>query len=89
MKVTITNVTGSQKEEALLDKDSGVIEFKSGEISHVFYEKQLNKSIFVVKEAKKEEPKPLEVKQEVEEVKVSSANQSEPRQEKKTSKKSK
>lgn len=50
MKVIITNATGSQHEEALLDKDSGVIEFKSGEISHVLFEKQFNKRIFVVNE---------------------------------------
>jgi hypothetical protein len=84
MKVIVTNVTGSQKEEALLDKDSGVLEFKSGEISHVFYEKTMNKSIYVVKEAKREE-----VKQEAPKVEQSSEVQSEPRQEKKPSKKSK
>lgn len=55
MKIIVTNATRSQKLEALLDKDSGVIEFKDGEISHVLHEKSMNKTIFVVKEAKKEE----------------------------------
>lgn len=57
MKIIITNVTGSQKEEALLDKDSGVIEFKDGRISHVSHELSKNKEIFVMKEVKKEEVK--------------------------------
>jgi hypothetical protein len=56
MKVIVTSVTGSSVREALLDKDSGVLEFKDGEISHVLYEKQLNKSIHVVKDAPKESP---------------------------------
>lgn len=83
MKVIVTNVTGSQKQEGLLDKDSGVIEYTTGEITHVLYEKQMNKTIFVVKEAKREEVKP-----QAEEVKAPSTEQSEPRQEKKTKKKS-
>jgi hypothetical protein len=60
MKVIVTNVTGSSVREALLDKDSGVLEFKDGEISHVLYEKQMNKSIHVVKDAPKVEPRPEE-----------------------------
>lgn len=63
MKVTITNATGSQKQEALLDKDSGVIEYPNGEISHVLYEKQFNKSIFVVKEQKAEKLPEVEAKE--------------------------
>lgn len=58
MKVIITNATGSQKHEALLDKDSGVIEYKDGDISHVLFEKQMNKTIQVMKDAPKIEPKP-------------------------------
>lgn len=64
MKVIITSVTGANKQEALLDKDSGIIEYKNGEISHVLYEKQFNKSIFVVKDAPKEEPKKVEASEE-------------------------
>lgn len=58
MKVLIVNPTGSQKLEALLDKDSGVIEFANGEISHVLHEKNMYKTIFVVKDEPK--PKPVE-----------------------------
>lgn len=57
MKVTVKNVTGSQNEEALLDKDSGVLEFKDGRISHVLFELNFSKQIHVVKEVKKEEVK--------------------------------
>lgn len=57
MKVTVKNVTGSQNEEALLDKDSGVLEFKDGRISHVLFELNFQKQIFVMKDAKKEEVK--------------------------------
>lgn len=57
MEVTVTNTTGSQNEEALLDKDSGVLEFKDGRISHVLFELNFNKQIYVVKEVKKEEVK--------------------------------
>jgi hypothetical protein len=46
MKITITNATGSQKDEAELDPTSGVIVFESGEISHVLFEKNFNKTIF-------------------------------------------
>lgn len=72
MKVYIQNATGSQKAEAMLDKDSGVIEFKNGEISHVLFEKQSGKTIFAYEEGvhcklvKKEEPK-VEAKEEVKE----------------------
>lgn len=53
MKVIITNATGSGPVEAMLDKDSGIIEYKTGEISHVLHEKSYNKIIFVVKDAPK------------------------------------
>jgi hypothetical protein len=59
MKIIVTNATGSQKQEALLDKDSGVIEFNDGEISHVLHEKNMSKTIFVVKDAKKEIIEPV------------------------------
>lgn len=76
MKVKITSATGSSCIEALLDKDSGVIEFASGEISHILYEKSYGKKIEVVKDAKKEAPK--------EEVKATPAEQSEARPVKKS-----
>lgn len=76
MKITVTSATGISC-EALLDKDSGVIEFKDGEISHVLFEKQFNKKIMVLKDAPKEEP----------ESSVPSAEQSEPRPAKKTKRK--
>jgi hypothetical protein len=50
VKVIVINATGSQKLEALLDKTSGVIEFKDGEISHVLHEKNMNKTILACKE---------------------------------------
>lgn len=56
MKVIVTTATG-REEEALLDKDSGVLEFKDGEISHILFEKQFNKKIMVYVEPKKEEVK--------------------------------
>lgn len=54
MKVLITSATGSSCLEALLDKDSGIVEFANGEISHVLYEKNFGKKIVIVKDAKKE-----------------------------------
>lgn len=57
MKITVTNSTGSACEEALLDKDSGVIEYKDGRISHVLFELGFNKTIKVFNEPKKVEPK--------------------------------
>lgn len=51
MKVVITNVTGSVVEHASLHIQSGVLQFDSGEISHVLYEKQFNKLIKIVEEA--------------------------------------
>lgn len=59
MKVIVTSATGAIKEEALLNKESGVLEFESGEISHILYEKNLNKTIFAVKEEKKKEVEPV------------------------------
>lgn len=56
MKVHVTSPTNISR-EGLLDKDSGVIEFPCGEITHVLFEKQMQKTITVVKEAKKETPK--------------------------------
>ncbi len=79
MKVIIANATGSQVEEALIDKDSGVIEFKSGDISHVLYEKQLGKTIKVYVEPRKEE-----IKEEVKEASAASPEQSKEGKKKKT-----
>lgn len=68
MKVLITNVTGSQKNHAVLHVSSGVIELEGGEISHIIFEKHMNKTIVEYKE-----PRPEPVK---EEVKESSSEQS-------------
>ena len=81
MKIFIQNVTGSQKVEAMLDKDSGVIEYASGEISHVLFEKQAGKTIHVYQNGHhckllgKEAVKPVS--------EGPSTEQSEPRREKK------
>jgi hypothetical protein len=67
MKVTITSSTGSSVGEALLDKDSGVLEYTKGElkgeISHIHYEKSMGRVIRVVVEAKA--PKEVHVHEEV------------------------
>lgn len=58
MKVIVSTMSGIKK-EALLDKDSGVIEYPGGEITHILYEKQLGKIISIQKDAPrapKEEP---------------------------------
>jgi hypothetical protein len=54
MKVLVISPTGSSKLEALLDKDSGIIEYKTGEVSHIAFEKNMGKAVFVVKDEPKE-----------------------------------
>jgi hypothetical protein len=56
MKVIVYSVTGNAF-EAELCKESGVIEYANGEISHVVYEKSMHKRIEAIKEIKKEDPK--------------------------------
>lgn len=51
MKVFISNVTGSSKKEAMLDKDSGVIEFSCGTISHTLFELQKGNTIEVLEKS--------------------------------------
>lgn len=53
MKVIVTSQTGRES-HALIDKDSGVIEYKDGEISHIFFEKTMGMSIRVLKDVKEE-----------------------------------
>jgi hypothetical protein len=90
MKIYIENVTGSQKTEAVLDKNSGVVTFPCGEVSHILFEKQSGKKIQAYKEGvhgeviKKEESVKEEVKKEEPEVKPSSTEQSKARPEKKS-----
>jgi hypothetical protein len=76
MKIIITSATGI-KQEVLLHKESGIIEFPNGELSHVLFEKQFGKSITILKEVKPEVLMPDS----------SSVEQSEPRLEKKNKKK--
>lgn len=58
-KVIVINSTGSSSQIGKIHA-SGVIEFESGEFSHILHEKQFNKVI-----KKYEEPKVEEVKPEV------------------------
>lgn len=57
-KILISNVTGSQKEVATLHVTSGIVEFKDGSISHLLFEKQMQKTIVEYHEPAKEEVKP-------------------------------
>lgn len=61
MKVVVTSGTG-RGFEAMLDKDSGVIEYKNGEISHIVHEKMMGKIVTIMKDAPKEEPEQEEHK---------------------------
>lgn len=72
MKVIIKTPTGIGR-EALIDKDSGVLEYQDGEISHVLFEKQMQRTIHVLKDA----PKKEEVKEQAKE-EAPSAEQGKP-----------
>lgn len=51
MKVFIQNTTKSQRVAAILDKDSGVITYPDGVVSHILFEKQMQKEIYVYDES--------------------------------------
>lgn len=54
MEIIIQNVTGSQNQAAKL-LDSGVVIYDDGQISHILFEKQMNKQVFVRPEKKASE----------------------------------
>jgi hypothetical protein len=61
INIIVSNVTRSSVRPAVL-KESGIIEYLDGEISHIIHEKQMNKDICIHKEPEKTEAKPAEEK---------------------------
>jgi hypothetical protein len=63
MRVIVTNATGSQKREASLSKEGGVVTFDCGEVSHLQFLLSLNHSIKVKKDEEPEKVAEKEVAQ--------------------------